>query len=133
MTGAVFILVGALGFGPAITVNTGDLEFAGDGSQALLLGLFQISVLHNAVHLLYGLAGIVLAATAPAARSYLIIGGLVYLLLWMYGLLVPDGSAADFLPLNGAGNWLHLALGLAMTVLARTLPPRIKRRSTKAH
>lgn len=122
-----------LGFVPGITANYGALQFAGHGSGALLMGLFQISVLHNIVHLLLGAAGILLAKTVSAARTYLMAGGLIYLLLWLYGLLIAGGSAANFVPVNGADNWLHLGLGLAMTVFALTLAPRRARRAAKAH
>jgi len=55
--GAVFLLVGILGFVPGITTGFGDMKFAGHESGAELLGIFQVSVLHNIVHLLFGVAG----------------------------------------------------------------------------
>jgi hypothetical protein len=120
--GAVFVLVGILGFVPGITTNFGDMQFAGHESGAELLGLFQISVLHNIVHLLYGVAGLALARTWNGARSYLIGGGAVYLVLWLYGLLFAnDTSAVNFVPLNTADNWLHLFLGLGMIALGVVL------------
>lgn len=131
--GAVFLLIGTLGFIPGITAKFGELQFAGHESQALLLGLFQVSVLHNIIHLLFGVAGIVLAKTVPAARTYLMIGGLIYLLFWLYGLLTNAESAANFAPLNQADDWLHLALGLGMLALALALPPRTTGRANKAH
>ena len=48
---------------------------------------------------------------------YLIIGGLVYLALWIYGLAVDHQSDANFVPVNNADNWLHLGLGVGMIVL----------------
>jgi hypothetical protein len=48
----VFIAVGILGFVPGITPHYGDLGFAGDDSDAKLLGLFQVSILHSFVHIL---------------------------------------------------------------------------------
>jgi hypothetical protein len=109
-----FLLVGVLGFIPGITSNYDTMSFAGHDSDALLLGVFEVSVLHNIVHLLFGLAGLALARSASGARSYLIGGGAVYLVLWLYGLIVGHESAANFVPLNGADNWLHLVLGLGM-------------------
>jgi hypothetical protein len=44
-----FVLVGVLGFIPGITTHYGDLSFAGDDSGAKLLGIFQVSILHNLV------------------------------------------------------------------------------------
>jgi hypothetical protein len=46
---------------PGITSNYDDLKFAGHGSDAQLLGIFDTSVLHNIVHLLFGIAGIALS------------------------------------------------------------------------
>jgi hypothetical protein len=117
LVGAVFLLVGVLGFVPGITTQYDDLELAGHESHALLLGLFQVSVLHNVVHLLFGVAGLALMRSAGAARSYLVGGGVVYLVLWLYGLVVGEGSQANFVPLNDADDWLHLVLGLGMIAL----------------
>lgn len=114
VVGAVFILVGILGFIPGITSDYGQMEAAGHESHAKLLGLFQVSILHNVVHLLYGVAGLAMARSWSGARAYLIGGGAVYLVLWLYGLLVDQKSDANFVPLNMADDWLHLVLGLGM-------------------
>ena len=124
VVGAVFLLVGVLGFVPGITSDYGDMGVAGHGSMAMLLGVFQVSVLHNVVHLLFGVAGIVLSRTDSGARAYLVGGGVVYLVLWVYGLVVERGSQADFVPLNSADNWLHLVLGVGMIGLGVLLSRR---------
>jgi hypothetical protein len=114
---AVFVLVGILGFIPGITTNYDTMSFAGHHSEAMLLGIFQVSILHNIVHLLFGAAGFALARTISGARTYLIAGGAIYLVLWLYGLVVGQESAANFVPLNAADDWLHLFLGLGMIAL----------------
>ena len=119
--GAVFLLVGVLGFVPGITSNYDSLSFGGHHSEAKLLGIFQVSVLHNLVHLLFGVAGLALARTAKGARNYLIGGGVIYLVLWVYGLVVDMDSSANFVPLNDADNWLHLVLGIGMIALGLLL------------
>lgn len=119
--GIVFLLVGVLGFVPGITSHYGDMSFAGHMSQAKLLGLFQVSILHNLVHLLFGVLGIALSKRASQAKLYLIVGGVVYLVLWIYGLLIDMGSAANFVPVNSADNWLHFLLGVGMIVLGVVL------------
>ena len=122
--GAVFLLVGILGFIPGVTTNYESLLIVGHESTALLLGIFQVSVLHNIVHLLFGVAGIAMARTWDSARAYLIGGGAIYLVLWIYGLLIDHESAANFVPLNDADNWLHLVLGLGMIALGVLLAKR---------
>ncbi|WP_406674722.1 DUF4383 domain-containing protein [Nonomuraea sp. N2-4H] len=117
ITGVVFLLVGVLGFVPGVTTNFDQLQFAGHHSDALLLGLFQVSILHNIVHLMFGIAGVLLAKTWSGARNFLVVGGIIYLLLWLYGLLVAQDSPANFVPLNTADNWLHLILGVGMVAL----------------
>ena len=130
--GIVFLLVGILGFVPGITTNLySGLDFAGHMGDAKLLGLFQVSILHNIVHLLFGIAGIALAKTFSGARTYLIGGGLIYLVLWIYGLVVDMGSDANFVPVNSADNWLHFLLGATMVVLGLALG-RATYRSTVA-
>jgi len=119
--GAVFLVVGLLGFVPGITSNYDQLTFAGHHSDAALLGIFNVSVLHNLVHLAFGVAGIVLARTFNNARSYLIGGGVVYLLLFIYGLVINHDSSANFVPVNDADNWLHLGLAIAMIALGAAL------------
>ncbi len=114
LTGVVFALVGILGFIPGITTKYGDLSFAGHQSEAHLLGLFQISILHNVVHLLFGVAGIAAARTVGAARGFLIGGGVIYLVLAVYGFVISQNSPANFVPVNPADNLLHAVLGVGM-------------------
>ena len=119
--GAVFLLVGILGFVPGITTHYGDMTFAGHESGAQLLGIFGVSILHNVVHLLFGVAGLALARTWSGARTYLIGGGAIYLVLWLYGLLIDQNSSANFVPVDDADNWLHLLLGLGMVAVGLAL------------
>jgi hypothetical protein len=125
VAGMAFLAVGVLGFIPGITTDYGMLKFGGHHSGANLLGQFQVSILHNIVHLLFGVAGLVMARTFGAARTYLIGGGVVYLALWVYGLVIDQTSAANFVPLNTADNWLHLVLGAAMLGLGIALGRRL--------
>jgi hypothetical protein len=124
LVGVVFLLVGVLGFVPGIKTHYGDLSFAGHDSGAKLLGVFQVSILHNIVHLLFGVVGLVLAKTAGGARRFLVGGGAVYLVLWVLGL----AGAADWIPANTADNWLHFGLGVGMIgvgVVAGREPNRV--------
>jgi Domain of unknown function (DUF4383) len=109
LVGIVFLLVGILGFIPGITTDAPG-KFTGEDSDAELLGLFRVSILHNIVHLLFGIAGIALARTWDGARTFLIGGGIIYLGLWLLGLI----GGLDWLPADDADHWLHAGLGVAM-------------------
>ncbi|WP_082703156.1 DUF4383 domain-containing protein [Mycobacterium sp. IS-1496] len=122
--GAVFLLVGILGFIPGITTNYDTMTFAGHESGAALLGIFNVSILHNLVHLAFGVAGLLLARTWSGARAYLLGGGVIYLLLFIYGMLIDRDSSANFVPVNNADNWLHLVLAIGMIGLGFALSRR---------
>lgn len=62
----IFLLVGILGFVPGITTNFGQLQFAGHHDEAALPGLFNVSIQHRVVHLLFGAAGLALARRGAA-------------------------------------------------------------------
>jgi hypothetical protein len=61
------------------------------------------------------------------ASGFLVGGGIVYAVLWLYGLIVDEASMANFVPLNNADDWLHLILAVGMIALGVGL----RRRSTR--
>jgi hypothetical protein len=111
--GAVYLLIGLLGF-----LVTGFDNFASHTDETLLG--FEINPLHNIVHVLIGVAGILLARQLATARTYgwlLVIG---YGATFVYGLFAVGNDDVNFLSLNWADNWLHLGsvlLGLAIALL----------------
>lgn len=113
VVGLTFLLAGVAGFIPGITSNYDELSLLGNDSNAYLLGLFQVSVLHNIVHLLFGV-GLLAAARFSWSKLYLFGGAAVYLLVVAYGFVIDHSSEANFLPLNTADNFLHLGLSLGM-------------------
>ena len=76
------------------------------------LGLFPVNVLHNLVHLIFGIWGVVAARSIGGARAYCRIAGAIYLVLVVVGLLSPSGFG--LVPLGGTDPWLHLALGVPL-------------------
>jgi len=118
LVGIVFLAVGVAGFIPGVTTNYSQLRFAGHQSEAQLLGLFQVSVLHNVVHLLFGVAGLLMAGTPLRARNFLLYGGFAYAVLFFYGVVVEYQSMANFVPLDDADNVLHLMLAAGMIALS---------------
>lgn len=128
--GATFLLAGLGGFIPGITSNYDQLAFAGTESQAKLLGLFEVSVVHNIVHLLFGV-GLLAAARYTWARAYLFAGGVIYLALTVFGFVIDRSSDVNFVPINSNDNYLHLGLSLALLLFgviglraARSAPAR---------
>ena len=75
------------------------------------------------MHLLLGLAGVIASRHWTSARAFLIAGGIAYLGLLVYGLIVEQDHDANFVPLNDADNWLHLGLGASMLLIGLTLRP----------
>src|SRR3954469_2636471 len=109
--GAVYLLVGIVGF-----FVTGFDNFA-DNSQHEMLLFFMINPLHNVVHIVIGLAGLLLARTLTGARTYGWLLAVGYAAAFVYG-LIAVGKDWDFLNINGADNVLHLATAIVGLVIA---------------
>lgn len=76
-----------------------------------------MSVLHNLVHLAFGVLGVVAARAWNWAKNFLVFGGVAYLGLALYGMVIDLDSEANFVPVNTADNWLHVGLGVGMAGL----------------
>ena len=129
--GAVFALVTILGFIPGVTTNYDGLTTF-DGVGAEIFGVFGVNVLENLAHGLFAIAGFTAAASWAASKNYFVWGGVVYIALWLYGLLggSEEESSANFLGMNSASDWLHFALGLAMLGIGFLLSRRVTRTAT---
>ena len=105
--GVVYLLVGAVGF-----LVTGFSGFAEHDHDQTLLG-FAINPLHNIVHILIGILGIVLWSTIGHARTFgwLLVAG--YGAAFVYGLFAVGNPDINVLNINAADNGLH-----ALSVLA---------------
>lgn len=116
--GVVFLAVGILGFVPGVThmhelTPAEDLTVGGPG-HGYLLGLFHVNVLHNAVHLLFGLWGLVAGGSFGAARTYFRGVGVIYAVLAVMGLFpAPISTTFGLVPIHGHDVWLHAVLALA--------------------
>jgi hypothetical protein len=106
--GAVFLLVGILGFIPGLTEDAPG-SFAGEDSEGSIFGVFQTSVLHNLAHLLFGI-GILAARRHDWSVTYLLGSGIAYTGLFLLGLL----GVMDWLPADDTDDWLHLVLAAAL-------------------
>lgn len=114
LVGLVFVVIGVLGFVPGAVQQYATLQWWRTDSGAELFGLFGTSIFHNLVHLGFGVVGLVAARTAAGSRAYLTGGGVLYVALGVYGLLIDRAGDANVLPVNRADDWLHLGLGIGM-------------------
>lgn len=111
IVGIAFVLVGILGFIPALVPG------------GALLGIFAVNVLHSIVHLLIGILGIAAAYTG-FGRLYNQVLGIVYLLLGVLGFVPPlviNGALLGIVSINLADNLLHLVAGAAMVIVGFAL------------
>src|SRR5688500_4985478 len=112
--GLLFIAVGLLGYvaNPVI----GESENA----------IFHADSVHNIVHIVSGVLFLLVAFASPAnAAMFCKVFGAVYLLLGVLGLfrIGSDGMTTllGFLHVNGADNYLHIALGIAILLVGFAL------------
>ena len=112
--GVAFLLIGLAGlFVPGGTSMRHEMEGA-----PLLFGLFPVNLAHNLVHCLFGVWGLVASRGYGAAVTYARIAGVAYLLLAVLGFFMPE--LPGFMPIGGYDIWLHLALGVALTIVGFT-------------
>lgn len=105
--GVIFIAVGLLGFV--------DNPIIGDSENAI----FHADTLHNWVHIISGVLFVLVATAMPASTSTLLIAfGIVYAVIGIIGFFSIGsdglGKVLGFLHVNGADNYLYIALGLVI-------------------
>jgi hypothetical protein len=107
--GVLFILAGIGGFifpvtqpipalAPALTL---------DASYGLLLGLFPINLVHNLVHLSFGIWGVWAWRTDSHSRTYCRAMAIILSLFALMGLLPITQLTFGLMPLFGHDIWLH--------------------------
>src|SRR5215217_7440064 len=117
--GVAFLLVCVLGFIPGVTQmhtdHTSEHLTVGGPGHGNLLGLFHVNLMHNLVHLLFGVMGIAMARSLSSARAYARIVAVAYLLLAVMGMIAAANMQNTFglVPIHGNDVWLHALIGLA--------------------
>ena len=115
LVGIVFVLVGILGFVPALVPG------------GALLGIFAVNTLHSIVHLLIGVLGIAAALTGWS-RLYNRVFGIVYLALAILGFippLVPNGALLGLVSINLSENFLQLVIGAILILVGFFVAERL--------
>lgn len=115
--GIVFLAVGVLGFVPGIT-----------NDEDLLLGIFQVGVLQNFIHILGGVAALAAASREDYAQLYFRLFGIIYTVVAIAGIVQGD-TVLGLFDVNAAENILHVVLAVALLGIGFGVP---KSGSTKA-
>jgi len=116
--GVVFILVAVLGF-----ISPGGLVMTMDPTTGMVLGVFPVNLLHNIVHLAFGVWGFVASRSWSGSKTFFTAGGIIYVVLTCLGFLSPMGFG--LVPLGGADIWLHGVLAIAMLAIGLTAKPAV--------
>ena len=110
--GLVFLLTGVAGFIPGLVTPHDAVEHqlriqqgAGD-----LLGLFPTNILHNIVHIVFGVWGLAVYRNTAASIGYARAVAIVYAVFVIMGLVPGLDTVLGFVPLHGNDVWLHAAL-----------------------
>ena len=110
--GVVFLAVGAAGFfllNPAGPVHP-DLTM--HQYEGMLLGIFPTNLLHNIVHILFGVIGLVASRSIGGARGYFQFVFIAYALLAVLGLIPATQTLFGLVPLHGNDVYLHAVLAV---------------------
>lgn len=132
--GIIFLLVGVAAFVPGF-VEPGPehgLAVYGPGT-GYLFGLFHVNVLHNLVHIVFGIWGILAFLSAPAAQTYARVVAIAYGLLVIMGLIPQLNTVFGLIPIHGNDVWLHALIALAASYFGwATLPAVSRTRASNA-
>ncbi len=107
--GAVFVLVGLLGFVPNPLVSATG-------------ALFQVNTAHNLVHLITGAALLAGAYGGLGASLMLKIFGVVYAIVAVLGLVMGGPMLLGLIAVNAADHWLHVLLAVVILAAGFMLP-----------
>ena len=104
--GATLLLVGIIGFAADAGFDTGS---GIDGDK--LLGIFEVSGIHNLVHIASGAVLLAFAGKRAGARLAALGFGAVYLVVTIVGFIQGD-NVLGIIPVNSADNFLHVAISV---------------------
>jgi len=109
IAGIVYLLVGIVGFIPGLTTApmSGSPALSVDASYGYVFGLFPVNILHNLVHLLIGLWGVLAYGSFGAARGFSRSLAIIYGILTIMGLIPGLDTVFGLVPLFGNDIWLH--------------------------
>jgi hypothetical protein len=110
--GIVFLLIGAAGFVPPLLQPAQGGAIAPGVHHMLLLGMFPMNALHNAVHIGFGIWGLVASRAQRQSLLYARGVAIAYAVMWLAGYVPGLDDMFGILPLYGNDTWLHLLLAV---------------------
>jgi hypothetical protein len=111
--GIIYLVVGVLGFVPGIVQPAHDQHnLAVEANHGYLMGLFPINLLHNFVHLLVGILGLIGSRSVQGAVRYARGLAIFYGLLAIMGLFPATNTMFGLVPIHGNDVWLHAGSAL---------------------
>lgn len=126
--GIVFAVVGVAGFIPPFVAAPAADEptLVVEAARGRLLGLFPVNVLHDLVHLAFGIWGIVAYRSFSASKLYAKAVAVIYAVLVVMGFIPVLNTTFGLIPLYGNDIWLHAGLGIIAAYFGfRTEPDRL--------
>jgi Domain of unknown function (DUF4383) len=127
--GVVFVLAGIAGFFPA-AIPRGAPPLTIETGHGLALGLFPVNIVHNLVHLLFGVLGLAASrGIALSARGYFQLVAVAYALLLVMGIIPATQTTFGLVPIWGNDVWLHGLLAAAAAYFGFLAPstPAVRR------
>jgi hypothetical protein len=110
--GILFLMAGASGFVPGLwhPAPAHYPEMAVDSFYGDAMRLFPVNILHNFVHMLFGVWGLLAYKSLGSSKNYARIVAISYGLLIVLGLIPATNTLFGLVPLFGNDVFLHIFL-----------------------
>lgn len=110
--GVVFLLIGIAGFVPGLLqpMHSEHPKLAVDAFSGQVLGLFPVNILHNIVHILFGIWGLLSYKSLSKSKTYAKGVAIIYAVLTVAGFIPTLDTMFGLVPLYGNDIWLHALL-----------------------
>ena len=112
--GIVFLLIGLASFIPGLLADPAADEpaLAIEAARGRLMGLFPVNIVHDLIHVIFGIWGIVAYRSFPAARVYAKSVAVIYAVLVVMGFIPILNTTFGLAPIYGHDIWLHALLAI---------------------
>src|SRR3982751_6019026 len=112
--GILFLVIFASGVIPGMLQlpAAGDPDMQMSSMYGRALGLFPVNALHDGVHLIFGIWGLLAYRSLGAARMYARVTAVVYAVFVIMGLVPGLNTTFGLVPLFSHDVWLHVVLAL---------------------